>query len=198
MDWDGLVRGIQQTSRTSIEQFFCAFSGSFRRYFIRKFGGQDVDDLVHSCLVTAVEAVQRTSLEPAKLRAYVWTIARRQGAAHISRTIQQRREDEIETHAFSLRAETPTSEDLMWRAQQAEIARRLIKELKPREREILRRFYAEEQTQEDICREMDLTQTQFRLLKSRAKARFTAMCQGAQTMRKPQSVRASNPSRKGY
>jgi hypothetical protein len=29
-----------------------------------------------------------------------------------------------------------------------------------------------EQPQEQICREMDLTETQFRLLKSRAKAKF--------------------------
>lgn len=39
-------------------------------------------------------------------------------------------------------------------------------------REILTRFYLHEQSQEEICSEMALTETQFRLLKSRAKARF--------------------------
>jgi RNA polymerase sigma-70 factor, ECF subfamily len=34
------------------------------------------------------------------------------------------------------------------------------------------RFYLNEEPQEQICREMALTETQFRLLKSRAKARF--------------------------
>jgi len=41
-----------------------------------------------------------------------------------------------------------------------------------RDREILTRFYLQEQTQEEICAEMNLSDTQFRLLKSRAKARF--------------------------
>jgi DNA-directed RNA polymerase specialized sigma24 family protein len=41
-----------------------------------------------------------------------------------------------------------------------------------RDREILRRFYVEEQSQETICEEMGLSYNQFRLLKSRAKARF--------------------------
>jgi RNA polymerase sigma-70 factor (ECF subfamily) len=44
--------------------------------------------------------------------------------------------------------------------------------LSVRDREILSRFYLDEQTQEEICDEMDLSETQFRLLKSRAKARF--------------------------
>jgi RNA polymerase sigma-70 factor, ECF subfamily len=41
-----------------------------------------------------------------------------------------------------------------------------------RDREILTRFYLYEQSQEQICEEMELSETQFRLLKSRAKARF--------------------------
>jgi RNA polymerase sigma-70 factor (ECF subfamily) len=44
--------------------------------------------------------------------------------------------------------------------------------LSDRDREILTRFYLDEQTQEKICEDMSLTETQFRLLKSRAKARF--------------------------
>jgi RNA polymerase sigma-70 factor, ECF subfamily len=36
----------------------------------------------------------------------------------------------------------------------------------------LTRFYVDEQSQDLICSEMGLTETQFRLLKSRAKARF--------------------------
>ncbi len=41
-----------------------------------------------------------------------------------------------------------------------------------RDREILTRFYLMEQSQQQICDQMCLTETQFRLLKSRAKARF--------------------------
>lgn len=53
-----------------------------------------------------------------------------------------------------------------------EIITRALESLTDRQREILIRFYLMEQTQERICREMRLTDTQFRLMKSRAKALF--------------------------
>jgi RNA polymerase sigma-70 factor (ECF subfamily) len=40
------------------------------------------------------------------------------------------------------------------------------------EREILIRFYLKQEAQEQICREMNLTETRFRFLKHRAKAKF--------------------------
>jgi DNA-directed RNA polymerase specialized sigma24 family protein len=48
----------------------------------------------------------------------------------------------------------------------------VLRELSDKDREILTRFYLHEQTQEEICDDMGLSETQFRLLKSRAKARF--------------------------
>ena len=59
------------------------------------------------------------------------------------------------------------------RAQQrAEIARKVLGGVSGRDRDILNRFYVLEQSQEQICLEMGLSYNQFRLLKSRAKARF--------------------------
>jgi Sigma-70, region 4 len=51
----------------------------------------------------------------------------------------------------------------------------ILRSLSERDREILTRFYLHEQSQEHICQEMSLSETQFRLLKSRAKARFGEM-----------------------
>jgi hypothetical protein len=44
--------------------------------------------------------------------------------------------------------------------------------LRPKEREILTRFYLQEQSQETIQQEMNLTETQYRLLKSRSKQKL--------------------------
>ena len=44
-----------------------------------------------------------------------------------------------------------------------------------RDREALTRFYLQKQSAETICAEMGLPTTQFRLLKSRAKARFAKL-----------------------
>ena len=49
---------------------------------------------------------------------------------------------------------------------------RILKSLPQRDREILIRFYLHEQRPEQICEDMNLSETQFRLIKSRAKARF--------------------------
>ncbi|MDQ6708268.1 MAG: hypothetical protein M3Z85_20105 [Acidobacteriota bacterium] len=56
-----------------------------------------------------------------------------------------------------------------------EIAGKVLKGISKRDREILTRFYIAEQSQDEICTQMKLTETQFRLLKSRAKARFGEM-----------------------
>ena len=44
--------------------------------------------------------------------------------------------------------------------------------LRPKEREVLTRFYLQEQSPEKIQQEMNLTTTQFRLLKSRSKQKL--------------------------
>lgn len=56
--------------------------------------------------------------------------------------------------------------------QQEAIAKTVLQGISRRDREILTRFYLLEETQEQICEGMNLSETQFRLLKSRAKARF--------------------------
>ena len=48
----------------------------------------------------------------------------------------------------------------------------LLNSIGKRDREVLIRFYLDEQTPDQICQAMKLTETQFRLIKSRAKARF--------------------------
>jgi hypothetical protein len=53
--------------------------------------------------------------------------------------------------------------------------KRLLCKMNHREFEVLTRFYLREQPPERIRLEMGLTQTQFDLLKSRAKARLTAL-----------------------
>ena len=56
--------------------------------------------------------------------------------------------------------------------QRTALMREALSCIPPRDREILTRFYIHEQPQEQICSEMNLSETQFRLLKSRAKTRF--------------------------
>jgi RNA polymerase sigma factor (sigma-70 family) len=103
---------------------------------------------------------------------FVRTIVRRQVAAHIDKVVHHRRE-QLELDA-SIRVTDPREnpeEEAMFH-QRNILIRRVLGELGERDREILTRFYLYEQSQDRICLEMGLTETQFRLLKSRAKARF--------------------------
>jgi DNA-directed RNA polymerase specialized sigma24 family protein len=65
-----------------------------------------------------------------------------------------------------------TPEQSLVQHERVVIAKRVLTEMKPHEREILRRSYLDEQPPEQICNSMGLSMTQLRLLKSRAKARF--------------------------
>src|SRR5581483_10168180 len=71
------------------------------------------------------------------------------------------------------RNQNPEQEAIL--RQKAELMRSALQALSQRDRDILVRFYLKEQTQEQICQEMSLSETQFRLLKSRAKAKFGEM-----------------------
>jgi len=59
--------------------------------------------------------------------------------------------------------------------QREALATKILKSISQRGRDVLTRFYLMEQSQEQICMDMNLTDTQFRLLKSRAKARFAEL-----------------------
>ena len=120
-----------------------------------------------------VNAVKRGDLrEPERLMGFVRTVVRRQVAAYIENAVHTRREQaDLETGvSVADRKENPEQEAMI--RQKAALMKSALSALSQRDRDILVRFYLQEQPQEQICQEMSLTETQFRLLKSRAKAKF--------------------------
>jgi hypothetical protein len=69
--------------------------------------------------------------------------------------------------------------------QRSVLMAQVLKSMNPERREILNRFYVLEQLPEQICTEMKLTDTQFRLLKNRAKAEFGERGRKMMNPRKP-------------
>jgi DNA-directed RNA polymerase specialized sigma24 family protein len=61
--------------------------------------------------------------------------------------------------------------------QRRECVQAALHDLPAEQRDVLERFYVLEQDPKQICAEMILSETQFRLLKWRAKTRFTAILQ---------------------
>lgn len=172
-DWAELVERIHSGETDGMEELYLLFSKGVRFYLCRQLGPQELDDKVHDTFVVVVLAIRRGELrDPQRLMGFVRTIVRRQVAAHIDRVVHIRRE-QIDMES-TVRIPDPhgNPEEAAIFRQRNDLIKRVLDELSERDREILTRFYLREQPQDQICSEMALTETQFRLLKSRAKARF--------------------------
>jgi RNA polymerase sigma factor (sigma-70 family) len=168
-----LVGRIRTGKTDGLEELYRLFSKGIRFYLCRQLGPQELDDKVHDTFVVVVQAIRRGELrEPERLMGFVRTIVRRLVAAHIDQVVHTRRDQmDLElTMRIADPAENP-EETAMFR-ERSELIQWVLDELSVRDREILTRFYLQEEGQDQICSEMALTDTQFRLLKSRAKARF--------------------------
>lgn len=171
--WSPLVERIRAGDRAAMEELYGLFSKGIRFYLCRQLGPQDLDDRVHDVFLTITQAIQSGELrEPERLMGYVRTVVRRQVAARIDANVHARRRQASLDDGIVLRDHSPDPERLAIRGESIEVALRILNSIAKRDREVLVRFYLSEQPAEQICREMDLTETQFRLIKSRAKARF--------------------------
>jgi RNA polymerase sigma factor (sigma-70 family) len=176
MNWIDLVNRIRSEDPAAMEELYRLFSRGIRFYLCRQLGPQELDDKVHDTYLIVVQAIRRGDLrEPDRLMGFIRTVVKRQVAATIEQNVQKRREMQGLEQGSSVSDLHETPEEQVILSQRAEIMDFVLRSLAPRDREILTRFYLQEQSQEEICAEMNITDTQFRLLKSRAKARFGEM-----------------------
>lgn len=173
VDWNALVAKIQAGQPEGLEQLYALFSRGVRYYLCRQLGPQELEDKVHDTFLVVVQAIRRGELrEPERLMGFVRTVVRRQVAAFIDRAVQNRK-DYLDLDSGARIADIRQNpEERAILHQRAQLVSEVLRNISPRDREILTRFYILEQSQEQICSEMGLSETQFRLLKSRAKARF--------------------------
>jgi RNA polymerase sigma-70 factor (ECF subfamily) len=142
----------------------------------RQFGFQDFEDRLHDVFLIVVEAIQSGKVrEPNALLSYIQGTARFVLCAHSSTKLRRQRLHGSLLHWESSRGCRHTPEESLWHKERSAIMQDLLRVLSRREREVLERFYIHEQDRLQICREMGLTDTQFRLAKSRAKAHLARL-----------------------
>jgi len=168
-----IVDRIQKGDPDAEAELYRIFNTGVRFLMMRKFGNiPALEDELHSSFIITIEAIRNGVLrEPERLMGFVRTVAIRRMAESISQEIF-RRNRTVDAEEYVLRDDRATADDLLMRRQRGQIARQVLSEMSDNDREVLVRFYIEEQPAERICREMHLTTTQYRLLKHRAKARF--------------------------
>lgn len=189
VDWAVLVERIRGGDPTGMEELYYLFARGIRYYFYRHLGSQDLEDKIHDTFLIVVQAIRKGDIrEPERLMGFVHTIVRRQVASYIDRVVHTRREETSLDVGGPLPDRNTSPEDHALAGQQMEIMLRTLHGLSPRDREILTRFYLHEQSQAQICREMRLSDTQFRLLKSRAKARFGELGRRRMDRKPPEKI----------
>jgi len=177
-DWKAVVQQIRAGQPPGEEDLYRNLVSGARLFLQRRLGTPDVEDLVHDMFVIVVETIRRGDLrEPERLMGFVRTVLHRQMSLGISRMVHKRETSINLESAAALTAAEPTPEQRVAARQKAAIMKQVLRKMSARDREILTRFYLREQSPERIRAEMRLTETQFNLLKSRAKARLTELIQ---------------------
>jgi RNA polymerase sigma-70 factor (ECF subfamily) len=170
--WADLVHCIEAGDAEGMAELYRFFWNGLRYHLCRNTGSQDLNDRLHNLFILIVEAIKRGDIrQPERLMGFVRTVTRRQVVAHIRHTVDAKVEIPLDFE-IRLGSTEQNPEEAAILRQREVFVRFVMNELSGRDREVLTRFYIQEQSQATICGEMDLTETQFRLLKSRAKARF--------------------------
>ena len=195
VQFDDLVRRVQiGDARGMLDLYECISSG-LRPYLARQLRPQDYREKIHSIFVDVVVAIQRGQLrEPERLMGFARTIARRKVSLYIDSAASDRRNHVEIGSLFGLASPGATPEQEMVSQEQRELVRLTLARLSEREAEILSRFYLKEQTETQIRSEMDLTHTQYRLLKWRSKARFEQVSRKQMASRNLQVLWANSSS----
>ncbi len=169
-----MVEQIRAGDPAGEEALYRNLAAGARLFLQRRLGPQDVDDRVHNVFMIVVRAIRRGELrEPERLMGFVRTVLNRQLGLAISGLVRTREHSIHLDSARHLTATEPSPEENALSIQKVALMKQGLKELSQREFEMLTRFYLREQSPEQIQRQMQLTPTQFNLLKSRAKAKLT-------------------------
>lgn len=170
-DWATIVDRIQAGHDAGVLELYSVLSPGIRYYLARQLGNQDLEDRLHETFLIVISAIREGKIrQPEKIMGFVRTIAHRQAAGYIGKMARYR----LTEGEFSAGLEVPdgkyTPEEVAIIRQRAEIMEVVLSEMPFKQREILQRYYLREESSEQICLDMSLTETQFRLAKSRAKS----------------------------
>lgn len=170
--WAEVVQKIRRGDEAGVQELYAVLADGVRAGLARSVGIQAVDDRLHEIVVIVLEAIQDGRLrQPERLMGFVRTVARRRAVAHIRNAALQRRRFVAVKGIEPCAPLDENPETCAVRRQQLDRVRRALRNISARDREILERFYFRDQSSQQICVEMKLSGTQFRLYKSRALAR---------------------------
>lgn len=192
-----VVEEIRNGNEQGVESLYRSISDCARAQLFQSVDPQAVEDHIQEILIIVMAAIRSGELrDPHCLMGFVRTVTRRQVAVYIRRAIFRRRRFISVACASTPVAPLHESPDARLAVQERVASLRAVLErLCPRDRELLVRFYFDEQDSEAICREMNLTPTQFRLYKSRALAKCGELTSRSRRIHSALYHHSTNPIR---
>ncbi len=155
------------------ELLYSTFSRGLR-YLAAKHCPEFADDCCHDTILTVTRQIKGGQLKtPAALPGYINIVLKRTAWNKKLESERLGANDEVFTTVVQTRSDDRHDPQRMLEIEErAKILREGLQSLKPQEKEILTRFYLKGERPEVICEEMNLTETQFRLNKSRSKQKL--------------------------
>lgn len=173
IDWTQICNQVRKDDPAAAEQLYERLQQDLRFYLQAQIERAGVEDIIQETVFVVFSAIAADKVrKPEKLPFFARTVARRFAIAEIRARAGLAKN--MVRFAAERRITDPRSltEHRLLARERAAIAAEVLHSLPSRDREILRRFYIQQQSAQAICGELGLTSTQFRLLKSRAKARL--------------------------
>lgn len=166
-----LVRAVEAREAGASSRLYNVMRGIYRYWLSRQLGPDHWEDPLHNAYLAVLSAIQQKRItRPAGILGYAHTILVREIATDVKQKIRYREKQGEENPDPVDRGSHPDSR--IDYSRRVAIMLEALKQLSDRDQELLRRFYLLEQSEAQIREEMGLTDTQFRLYKSRAKSRL--------------------------
>lgn len=139
----------------------------------RATGDQSVsEDLSQETFQLTLEKIRGGEVrEPEKLSGFICSLARNLATDHYRRSRRSEQVDDPEAVEM-IAATAPSQLDRVLQAEKSRRVRQLLRELSERDREILRRFYIEEEDKDQICADLGLSSLHFNRVLHRARERY--------------------------
>jgi RNA polymerase sigma-70 factor (ECF subfamily) len=130
------------------------------------------EDLCQDTFQITLEKIRRGDIrEPERLSGFICNLARNLATDHFRKSRRTQAFEDTDG-ADLIPAPAPSQLDRLMREEQAKMIRRLLAELSERDRQILLRFYIQEEDKEQICADLQLTSLHFNRVLHRARERY--------------------------
>lgn len=159
--------------RHAEECFFGQCSHHLRPYVARWLRNEDIDDAVQDTMVVVMQRLRNNELaEPEKALYYAYSVARKISIAQIRKETRRKTNPDTPATEFAI-CDRESPEHEMIRIRMGRLLSDQIAKLStPRDQEVLRRYYLEEEDRDVICQALALDSRQLSRVLYRSRERL--------------------------